>query len=53
MLLKLFVLLSQKEVIMNRLEDLLALNFCAQFFSVWDILMDGFKTEQSKEKKDP
>ena len=39
----------RKEVVPNRLEDLLALsNIYAQNFSVSEIIMEGFKTEQSK-----
>ena len=46
------VLLSEKKLywILNRLEDLLALNICAQNFSVSEIKMEGFKIEQSRTK---
>ena len=35
---------------LNRLEDLLALSICVQNFSVSEILVEGFKTEQSRTK---
>ena len=38
---------------MNRLEDLLALNICAQNFSVSEIVMEGFKIDQSTINYDP
>ena len=40
----------RKEVILNRLEDLLALNICAQNFSMSEIIVEGFKIEQSRTK---
>ena len=40
----------RKEVILNRLEELLALNICTKNFSASEILMEGFKNEQSRTK---
>ena len=44
---------TKNEVIMNRLEDLLALNICAQNFSVSEIVMEDFKIDQSTINYDP
>ena len=44
---------TRNEVIMNPLEDLLALNICAQNFSVSEIIMEGFKIDQSTINYDP
>ena len=41
---------NRKEVILNRLEDLLALNICAQNVSVSEIIMEDLKIEQSRAK---
>ena len=41
---------NREEVVLNRLEDLLACNICAQDFSVSEIIMKGFKIEQKVEK---
>ena len=35
---------------MNRLEDLLALSICAQYFLVPEIVLEGFKIEQKAEQ---
>ena len=40
----------RKEVVLNRLEDLLALSICTQNFLVPDIIMEGFKIEQKAEQ---
>ena len=40
----------KKEVILNWLEDLLALNICAQNLWVSEIIVEGFKIEQSRKK---
>ena len=42
---------TKKEVVLNRLEDLLALNICAQNFSVPKIIMESFKIEQKVEQR--
>ena len=40
----------RKQVILNRLEDLLALNPCAQNSSMSKVIVEGFKIEQSRAK---
>ena len=40
----------RKEVILNRFEDPLELNICAQNFSASKTVMGGFKIEQSRTK---
>ena len=40
----------RKEVILNRLEELLALNICTKNFLASEILMEGFKNKQSRTK---
>ena len=42
-----------RKVILNWLEDLLALNICAQGFSMAEIIMESFKTEQNRTKWNP
>ena len=44
------MLLSEKKYVLNRLEDLLARNICAQNFSVSEIIMKGFRVEQKAEQ---
>ena len=48
-----YLFVTRNEVIMNPLEDLLALNICAQNFSVSEIIMAGFKIDQSTINYDP